>query len=56
MKDGSRCSGAAGYWRGSYMFFGVVTADCSILFAELLSGRGLCFVDGVLAERFTEIR
>lgn len=38
------------------MFFGVVAADCSILFAELLSGRGLCFVDGVLAERFTEIR
>lgn len=46
---------ASHHWE-SYMFFGVMAVDCFILFAELLSGRGLCFMDGVLAERLTEFR
>lgn len=38
------------------MFFGVMAVDGFIFLAELLSGRGLRFVDGVLSGRLTEIR
>lgn len=46
---------ASHHWE-SYMFFGVMAVDGFIFLAELLSGRGLRFVDGVLSGRLTEIR